>query len=423
MRYRAILLLLTLGVGLAAAQPAKREPAAKSVGEPGSLLRREAAAKLWQLVGDKETLHTGDVLVAGGGASLEATNGAVRLVLQGGAGGTAPLPVLESAIVLNTSPNSDLDFTLLRGRVDLSNTKPKGEAKVRVRGPDGAAADLRLESGASVALVLSGRWPAGVPFRKDAKPEEHKPALAFLVLVLKGEIEVKTAKNQFPMQAPPGPALLEGDNIGATDPAPRRLEKLPDWAAEPAASDDAKKVQAALTRFRTLAQKQTVPEAIDQLLQAKDPVERRVGIALLGATDNLERLAQALTAAKEPDVWESSVGVLRHWIGREPGQDQKLFQLLQDKNKLTAAQAETVVQLLHNFGTDALAQPEAYETLIDLMGSDTLAIRGLAHWHLYRLVGPGRKIGYDPLAPADKRAAAILEWRKLIPAGKLPPTK
>src|SRR5262249_43815543 len=153
------------------------------------------------------------------------------------------------------------------GRVDVVNRKTKGEAKVRVRGRESTVEIRLLEPGTRVALVLSGRWPPGVPFRKDAKPGEHRPALAFAVLVLQGEIELKTAKHQLPLRAPPGPALLEGDDLGDTDPSPRRLDKLPDWAAEKADTDDFKKVRAGLARFRDLARQKSVPEALDQLLQ------------------------------------------------------------------------------------------------------------------------------------------------------------
>ena len=55
-----------------------------------------------------------------------------------------------------------------------------------------------------------------------------------------------------------------------------------------------------------------------------------------------------------PDIWEKAIPVIRHWIGREPGQDQKLYQALLEKRKLTPAQAETILQLLHNFSDDAL---------------------------------------------------------------------
>jgi hypothetical protein len=424
MHYRAFLILGLLGVGLTAlAQPAaQRQAVAKSVGEAGPMLRRESAAKPWQLVADNETFQTGDLLVAGMGAALEGSNGAVRLLLEGNVARHVPLPVNESAVVLHSGPDIDLDFEFLRGKVELINQKTKGEAKVRVRGQRGSTDILLLQPGTRVALVRSGRWTPGVPFRKDAK-EDHRPAQAFLLLVLKGEIGVKTAKHQFAMQAPPGPALLEGDDVGDTDLSPRKLDKLPDWATVQANAEDLKKVKASLVRFQDLARKKSVADALHQLLQSENPVDRRVAVALLGATDDLARLAHSLVAAPTSDTWENTVRVLRHWIGREPGQDQKLYQALIEKEMLTAIQAETILEMLHDFGDDALTQPETYEALLDLLDSNQQAVRGLAHWQLYRLVPAGRKIGYDPLAVPEKRAQAIKEWRKLIPAGKLPPAK
>jgi len=425
MHSRAFVVFGLLGAGLTAlAQPAaQRQAVAKSVGEAGSILRRESAAKPWQLVAAKEALQTGDLLVAGAGAALEGNNGAVRLLLEGNAAGHVPLPVIESAVVLHSSPDIDLDFEFLRGMVELVNQKAKGEAKVRVRGRHGTTDILLLQPGTRVVLVQSGRWTPGVPFRKNAKPEDHQPAQAFVLLVLKGEIEIKTARHQFAMHAPPGPALLEGDDVGDTDPSPRKLDKLPEWATAPADAEDLKKTKAGLARFQELAAKKSVPEAVDQLLQANDAAERRLAVTLMGATDDLDHLAHALVSSQTPDVWQNSVRAIRNWIGRGPGQDQKLYRALVDKEKLSDAQAESVLQLLHNFGDDALLRPETYEGLLDLMESDQLAIRGLAHWHLHRLVPAGRKIGYDPLAAPDKRAQAVAEWRKLIPAGKLPPAK
>lgn len=422
MRIAALLILGTTGI-LALAQPAERSIVAKSTADSAALLRREEPGKPWKLVGAKEDLKAGDLLVAGNRATIDSTNGAVRLVLEGGIASAVPLPILESAVVLNDSRDVDLDFTLLRGRVDLINGKAKGDAKVQVHGRGDKAVIRLLEPGTQVALVLAGRWPPGVPFRKDTKPEEHRPSQLFLVLVIKGEIEIKTAKYQIALQAQDGPALVEGDDVGEIDPAPRRLDKLPDWVQLKPDSEETKKGKAALNRFREVAKKNSVVEVLDQLLQSDDLAERRVALALLGATDGLERLAQTLAKASTPDAWDNSVPVIRHWIGREPGQDAKLYRLLIDKQKFTASQAETVMQLLHGFSDDALAQPETYEGLLDLMDSEQLAIRGLAHWHLYRLVPPGRKIGYHPLATAEKRTIALQEWRRLIPAGKLPPSK
>jgi len=80
-----------------------------------------------------------------------------------------------------------------------------------------------------------------------------------------------------------------------------------------------------------------------------------------------------------------------------------------------------VLQLLHSFGEEQLSQPEIYELLIEYLGHEKLAIRGLANWHLVRLVPEGKKIGYDPHATPEERARAQAEWRKLIPPGSLPP--
>jgi hypothetical protein len=420
-----LLILSVLGFGLtvSAQTEPQRQDVAKSVGDPGTIMRRESPAMPWQLVGKAAALRAGEVLVAGSGAAIEGKNGTVQLLLWGSAGETPPLPIIESAIVLHSGPDVDLDFALLRGRVDLVNRKAEGEAKVRVRGRESMVVIRLLQPGTRVALLLSGRWPPGVPFRKNAKLAEHKPALAFVVLVLRGEIEIETATRQFAMRAPPGPALLEGDDIGDTDPSPRRLDKLPDWAAEGADTEDSQKVRAGLARFRDLGRQKSVLQAVEQQLQSDSAVDRKIAVALLGATDNLDGLINCLLKGPTPDLWENGVRVIRHWIGREPGQDQKLYQVLIDKHQLTAAQAETVLQLLHSFGDDALTLPETYEGLLDLMESDQLSIRGLAHWHLYRLVPSGRKIGFDPLADPAKRAQAVKEWRRRIPAGKLPPSK
>ncbi len=104
-----------------------------------------------------------------------------------------------------------------------------------------------------------------------------------------------------------------------------------------------------------------------------------------------------------------------------PGQDQKLYRGLIEKRGYKPAEAASVLQLLHSFDDDELAHPELYEVLINYLGNDKLALRGLAHWHLIRLVPAGKKIAYDPHAAKEQRDRAIQEWRKLIPSGKLPP--
>jgi hypothetical protein len=80
---------------------------------------------------------------------------------------------------------------------------------------------------------------------------------------------------------------------------------------------------------------------------------------------------------------------------------------------------------LHSFGEAELAQPELYTTLVRYLDNDSLGIRGLAHWHLVRLVPAGKQIEFNPLDPKEQRDKARAQWKKLIDEkiakGELPP--
>src|SRR5207302_3118068 len=97
--------------------------------------------------------------------------------------------------------------------------------------------------------------------------------------------------------------------------------------------------------------------------KSDDKLRQRGGIVLLGATDNLERLAEVVAQSKDPELWNQAIITLRHWIGRGAGQDLKLYQSLLEKRQMKPVHAETIVQLLHSFDDDALKRPETYETL------------------------------------------------------------
>jgi hypothetical protein len=142
----------------------------------------------------------------------------------------------------------------------------------------------------------------------------------------------------------------------------------------------------------------------------------------MGALDLLDSLSGAL-GSRNAAMRDEAVPVLRHWIGRGPGQDQILFDFLHKTQKYSAAHAEIVLQLLHSYGSDDLQKPETYETLIAYLRHPRLTIRQLAGWHLSRLVPAGKAIPYDPAGPEKDIERAHAAWKKLVPTGKLPPTK
>jgi hypothetical protein len=75
------------------------------------------------------------------------------------------------------------------------------------------------------------------------------------------------------------------------------------------------------------------------------------------------------------------------------------------ERKVPAADAENILQLLHSFSDADLAQPETCEVLIDYLAHARLAIRGLAYWHLYRLVPGAGSWAIIPSTPSTSAPA------------------
>ncbi len=399
----------------------RRAEAGKCLAEDVTLVRREAPDKPWQVVQKDEKLMSGDLLIGLPGAEVASKNNGVRLTFLTDLDGKSPFPVVESAVVLHETADLDLDFTLDRGRVVVANTKEKGAARVRVRVFNQSAELVLEEPGAKAGLELYGRWPKGVPFKKDGGPE-HVPMFDLALLVLNGRATLKHGEHEFAMNAPPGPALIHWNNVTGRDPRPQKMEKLPDWVGPGGTTDAAKTRKENIEHFRSLLKKgKSMSEALNEMLRSDKEQFRRAAVVAMGALDDLTGMGNAMLDAKTFDVWDQGVLSFRHWLGRAPGQDLKAYNWLVEKRGATPVQAEITMQLLHSFGDEDLARPETYDVLIRYLESERLGIRGLAYWHLVRLVPQGEKLGYNPLDPKEKRAEAVKKWRQLIPAGKLPP--
>ncbi len=393
-----------------------------SVGLPGRLYSREGGPKdAWQLVGDKAPVFADDLLIGLTGDEIESADGAVHLRLLKYF--NSPLPVMEPAVTLHKSADSDLDFTLERGMVEFWNAKPKGSARVRLRARGETWEATLEEPGARVLVEFYSCWPKGARFKKKPGPKDV-PLAQMTFLVLQGQMDLEHGGKLLAMSAPPGLAFIEWDSVTGMDDSPQRLEKLPPWVLPPtdeAGKAFAAKVEDVVGRFADEARTKSLDAAEDAFLASDNPLDRRLAVVALVATDQLQRLGKVLKDSDRPDVWDHAVLALRHWIGRAPGQDQRLYQGLIDSKVFTPREAETILELLHDFGDDDLARPVTYEELINLLGSDKRFIRGLAYWHLSRLVPEGKAFGYDPFGPQDARDAAVKKWKELIPAGKLPP--
>jgi hypothetical protein len=363
-------------------------------------------------------------------ASLEPRPQSVELTLWGnlpqlteGSG----FPGLESAVVLHDSRAYDLDFTLSRGRVVVANRKASGPASVWVRLPAEAWELTLAEPGAEAALEIYGRWPRGVPFVKEGKGPSQ-PVQELSLLVLKGQVYLKTHDNQFSMSAPPGPALFRWDSRTGAQITPEKRDSLPDWATGKATPSQASKTfDEVIKNYQSLLGTMSPDAALVNLLaggpQAQKVVltrySREFAIVGLAALDEIGRVAEALAHPNNGLIRSEAIVALRHWIGERPGRDQMLYNLLISSLRYTDKQAETLLSLLHSpFNAD---QTETYETLVAYLGHTKLGIRELAWWHLSRLVPENLQVPYNPAGPDAERASAQAKWKELLDAGKLPP--
>jgi hypothetical protein len=404
----------------------RRAPVGRCVLPAGSLLERQGPDKAWGLPGAPAKVFSRDLLLAlpGERAEVESANGGVHLVLWGSMPQLSRSAVLESAVVLHDNPDFDLTFNLERGRVKLVSTKDKEPARIRVTVPGQTWEITLAEKGDEAALEYYGRWPRGVPFSTKPKPED-RPNDELVFFAIKGSAELKVGPRQYTVRAP---AYFHWDSVGGDDRSPHRLDRKLDWIdPDPEQRAAAGVVQEVLDRLHEGLRDKPLDDVPADLRAFADrdsdhgraDVTHRFVVYTLGATDDLPRLVKCLTDAKQADVRDAAIEALRHWIGRGPGQDQKVYDLLVKQEKYKPTQAEVVMQLLHSpFRAD---EPEAYQTLIDYLRHDNLAVRELARWHLYRLAPAGKDIAYDAAGTAEDREKAYNKWKELIPDGKLPP--
>jgi hypothetical protein len=407
------------------AQTGPRVLVAKSTSPAATFHARPANGTKYKSLLNESDLYATDMLVALPGATLVSRNGSITLRSSADFDAKSPLPVLDTAFTLAEPKNVDLELTLDRGRIEITNSKAAGAASVRVRFWNQLWTIVLEAPDSRVALELCGRWPPGERFKlidPKADPELVPAPLASLVfLVLNGSVTVECGGVTVAMKAPPGPAELRWDSLMGVRPQPQKLDKLPDWAILDTTSPEARKFHDLVEEFRQASAKDTL-QAVNSFLDSGDPHQQRFALVTLGALDELELLGKSLVAAKTLEEWDFGITVLRHWIGRARGQDQKFFQTLTQVRGYTEVQAKIILQLLFGFSSDDLAQPETYEVLIDYLVHEKPAIRNLAAWHLIRLVPEGKSIPFKPNGTQADAAQAHAMWKKLVPSGQLPPS-
>lgn len=432
-------------------------PVAKVASAKGTILVRPEAsdAKLDQLASNPAI---NDYKVAEGDASLEpgltvlsfhdgkivSANGKVNATLRSDLSGRNPLPVLESAIKTRAaSAGADLEFKLERGRVDLVNTAKEGKVTVRVQGPFTSADIVLASPGTRVVVEVYGRWMPGTQFlvhpAGTAYTPENSPLMRILVLVLKGEAEIIHPRSSYRLVAPPGNAQIQAQSRGDSAVVPEHLDAIPEWVNENPKDPEVAKHKPAIEKLAGLLAKESdIEKVFETLGQGKDPVERLLAVYGLAALDDLEKMFNLIRSTRTPELIDEGIIALRHFLGRGPGMDQVFYKFLTshkvaDRPVFTDKQAEAFIDLLDGFTEEQKQQTSTFQYLLKQLSNPRTPIRGLAIWHLNRLVPEGQKIGYDPTDEEAARESAVKKWKDKLtelkklaeppPASKAPAAK
>ena len=393
-------------------------PAAKCVAVHGALLMRTKTGG-WDSVAAKSSVPAGRLLVALFGAEFESPNGAIEMRMIADVGQRGPFPVLEAAVQFNVAKKADLDVTLDRGIVVFVNKKKVGAAHLLLHMRDETFEVTLAEPKAKLGVEVYGRHVPGPANLTDAKKDDPVASVAFFAL--EGEVVIGAEKHVSRLQAPPGNALYLWDSL-TRQPEISRFETLPD-SVKPFDAKEKAQFLALCLHAKTMADKPgEIGAGIYEALRSKDPVRRKVAVVALGALDQYSQLMQELGSKDHADVRDMAVLVLRHWLGRQPGQTVRLYEFLTKVEGYTPVQAKSFLHLCYGIEADQRRQPSTYDLLIQGLNHSKAPMRELAHWHLVRLAPDGKAIPYDAAAAEPQRLQAIEAWRRLIPEGELPPS-
>jgi hypothetical protein len=401
-------------------------------GPPSILLARQQNQPTWTRLDPNKPVYSSDNLVSLPGYPSELRGKGVNLLLWGTMPEFNPnspvCPFLyECSVTLHANPDGDLEFTLDRGRVYLTNPSGDKPARARVRFLS-EIWDVTLQPESEVVIELI-KWytPNLNYFDEDSRAD-------LTLYVLKGRAGLK--HDGFfevgELQGPTGKALVSWDNKALGLQGPHKIEQpIPVFAKDFPSGDEAKQLRPALSEIadRMIGKQPVEVVLVEGAKTGKDPSQRRVCTYCLGAVGAVPALLDLL-GNEDPKAGpdrEAALLTLRYWAGRGPEATKMLFDpksregLLVNKG-YKANEADTVLLLLHSFTETARTQRATFEFLANLLRNKKIGIRELAFFHLRSLSSTVKSLPpYDPSWPDDKLDKSARDWEAMIERKELPP--
>lgn len=364
----------------------------------------------------------------------------------------APFPLYESKVLLHHHDELDLDMTLLRGQILLTNMKDR-PMQVRVRFQDNWRKPKEMhyeillhEKGTRVMLAVSGLPSAGEPYFAD--PDDKRrlgPVTRAMCVVLAGFANVKMDENHgrgpfhlffydSVIGARPAVPLKDDLFVGPEFPVPEGAEEK----AKAALLVPRKAMKDAVANLSKRSETGSFKLRLYEVLNTADPKKRidpknpdflrimltRLSVRSLGALEEISSLLELLDPPRNDEARRSARDALIHWTTADRKNDGILFK------QLTATYgngpSNRILRLIHGFTRKEMEDPAFFESigLIDALDDGNPIIRELSALRLYEAYPPGWGIPYSAWENPEFRQEAIRAWRTIIPPGKgVPPPK
>lgn len=359
----------------------------------GILLHRNGNTDEWTVLPRRALLHAGDEIACPEpfSARLQIDNGACLVVMLGG----------SRLKLIGANAAGAFGFDLDRGRVGVFRTS-------------GEPADQPVTFGLqmrdqfySVSLNVPDTWcgfdlVSPQPYGQ-AQPQPVLPGGG--IFVARGAVHL--------VDPAAGPVDLTPENgwrtWAAEDAGAHPLLAVPKWL-----SPDGTFLPAVYRTYATLYEKefpldQPVWQSIPAVVRDRRPRLSEFAVETLALTGNYRELVRALKADHEESRLAAIVG-LREWLARDPAHADllraDLAMMFRDDD------ATAVDELLWGYNQDDGRDAATSARLVDWLGSDEVAIRELALFHIKMITG--RDNDFHPTAPLAQREAAIGRWQEFL---------
>jgi hypothetical protein len=361
----------------------------------GILLQRNGATDEWTVMPRRALLHAGDEIACPEpfSARLQIDDGACLVLLLGG----------SRLKLLGANDAGPFGFELDRGRIGVFRTSGEPPADQSV------SFGLQMRDRFySVSLKVPDTWCGfdlvpPQPWGQAAVPQAEVPGGG--IFVARGAVHLVD-----PMA---GPVDLQPDNgwrpWAAADAAAQPLLAVPNWL-----SPGGPPLPAVYRTYANLYEKefpldQPVGQSIPAIVRDRRPRLSEFAVETLALTGNYRELSRALKADHEESRLAAIIG-LREWLLRDPGNADLLRADLEMMFRDDDAAA--VDELLWGYSRDDGRDAATSARLVDWLGSDEVAIRELALFHIKMITG--RDNEFHPTAPKPQRDAAVGRWQDFL---------